>query len=290
MRVVMIENPLPRPGGSGQTAPLSEADGVVKSLRGAVSPTLCGEAQANSRLSEEHTTDEHTALLAHCSFETNEKAGIQFYTYMFKQPRFVAAVYLYMMYGIIIASLDTTLPLHIQQKFNWGSYPAGMMFLALQAPCILLSMLFGWLRDRVGTRYTTGIAFLVIAPDLCLLGIPGDKRFPWAQSENGKVMYVTAVVVLGGLISLLNGLGSIEGGRRSMIVFPFTLRCFDALADRGIVPVVVEEIQIRYPGIFGPHGGSSRIYSLAAMSWTLGLLIGPIVPGCAYPSYPALIT
>ena len=221
MRVIMIENPLPRAGINGHITPVPEADNLVNGLRVAAPPTSCRESKVNSRRSEENATDEQTALLAHPSSETSEKAGIQFYIYMFRQPRIVAAMFLYFMYGIILASLDTTLPLHIKETFNWGSYPAGMMFLALQAPSIPLSVPFGRLRDRLGSRYPTGIAFLLIAPDLCLLGIPGDKRFSWAQSEDGKIVYVTAVVVLGVLISALNGLGSVEGG--GMPIYRFTL-------------------------------------------------------------------
>lgn len=221
MRVIMIENPLPRAGKNGHITPVPEADNLVNGLRGAASPTSCRESKVNSCRSEENTTDEQTALLSHPPSDASEKAGIQFYIYMFRQPRFLAAMFLYFMYGIIIASLDTTLPLHIKEKFDWGSYPAGMMFLALQAPSIPLSVPFGRLRDRFGSRYPTGIAYLLVAPDLCLLGIPGDKRFSWAQREDGKIIYVTAVVVLGVLISALNGIGSVEGGGKPIYHFTF---------------------------------------------------------------------
>lgn len=221
MRVIMIENPLPKAGRNKHITPVPEADNLVNGLRGAASPTSRREAKVNSRRPEETATDEQTALLAHPSSETSEKAGIQFYIYMFKQPRFLAAMFLYFMYGIILASLNTTLPLHVEEIFNWGSYPAGMMFLALQAPSIPLSVPFGRLRDRFGSRYPTGIAYLLVAPDLCLLGIPGDKHFSWAQSENGKIVYVTAVVVLGVLISALNGIGSVEGGGKP--IYHFTI-------------------------------------------------------------------
>ena len=212
MRVIMIENPLPRTGRNKFMTLVPEADNLVNDLRGAASPTSCRNSKVNSRRSEQNVADERTALIAHPSSETSEKAGIQFYIYMFKQPRCSAAMFLYFIYGIILASLNTTLPLHIKEKFEWGSYPAGMMFLALQAPSIPLSVPFGRLRDRLGSRYPTGIAFLLVAPDLCLLGIPGDRRFSWAQIEDGRIVYVTAVVVLGVLISTLNGIGSVEGG------------------------------------------------------------------------------
>lgn len=45
------------------------------------------------------------------------------------------------------------------------------------------------------------------------------------------------------------------------------------------MPVTVDEIEARHPGIFGPHGGYSRALSIASMSWTLGSFVGPIISG-----------
>lgn len=43
---------------------------------------------------------------------------------------------------------------------------------------------------------------------------------------------------------------------------------------------VVDRLEERHPGIFGPSGGYSRAYSLCSMSWTLGMLLGPLLSGC----------
>lgn len=47
--------------------------------------------------------------------------------------------------------------------------------------------------------------------------------------------------------------------------------------------VIIETLEERHPGIFGPTGGFSRAYALGSMSWTLGMLLGPLLSGCTSP-------
>ncbi|KAK4691378.1 hypothetical protein P7C71_g5608, partial [Lecanoromycetidae sp. Uapishka_2] len=204
MRTAMIENPKYRTG--------ALQDPSVAVVSDSVKAPVVSSVSRRGSLSSEESVDERSALLSHSLSPVTELSGIRFYTYLLKRPRFAAAMWLYMMNGIVLVSLDTTLPLHVEAKFQWGSYLAGMMFLVLQAPGILLCPFFGWLRDRVGTRYPTGIAFLLIAPDLCIMGMPSYSYTSWAQGERAEAIYVTSVVVLGVLMSSLNGVGSIEGG------------------------------------------------------------------------------
>lgn len=207
MRLAMIENSQHR-AGAGRESPRTKAAPDIEGDPAAVVFSTVAAARKGS------IDNERSALLPpNHSPPVKEQSGLHFYIYLFTQPRFTAAMCLYMINGIVIASLDATLPLHVKATFKWGSYLAGLMFLGLQAPGILLSPFFGWVRDRVGTRYPTGIAFLLIAPDLCVMGMPGDENFPWAQRERGKAVFVASVVVLGFLISSLNGVGTIEGGR-----------------------------------------------------------------------------
>lgn len=43
---------------------------------------------------------------------------------------------------------------------------------------------------------------------------------------------------------------------------------------------VVDEFEKTNPGIFGPHGGYSRVCAISSMSWTVGMLLGPLISGC----------
>ncbi|RAH68526.1 MFS transporter [Aspergillus aculeatinus CBS 121060] len=189
--------------------------------------------------------------------QTPEQAGLQYYRYLLRQPRFTAAMTAYTFYAMLVASFDTTLPLHIRDVFGWGSLPAGLLFVGLQVPGILLTPVCGWLKDRVGTRLPTTLGFLLLTPCLWVLGIPGDGRFPWASgdSQMGRALYTAAVVVIGYFFSALNGVGFLEA------------------------TLTINDLEAKHPGIFGPHGGHSRAQSIAWMGWTIGMFLGPIVSG-----------
>ncbi|KAH7369645.1 putative MFS multidrug transporter [Rhexocercosporidium sp. MPI-PUGE-AT-0058] len=185
-----------------------------------------------------------------------EKKGISFYVYVLRQRRFLGGITSFMAYSIIISSFDTTLPLHVRDAFNWGSLQAGLMFLALQGPGVLLGPLAGSLKDRVGTRSPAAIAFFVMAPSVLLMGLPGDGRVAWLDVEDrGKALYIICMIVIGCMIPLLSGVGVLE------------------------LTSAIEEMQNDCPEIFGRQGGNSRAISIANMSWIIGIFIGPIISG-----------
>lgn len=41
----------------------------------------------------------------------------------------------------------------------------------------------------------------------------------------------------------------------------------------------IDDLQSARPGVFGTHGGYARTYSLSNLSFSTGLLIGPLVSG-----------
>ncbi|PWY75038.1 MFS multidrug transporter [Aspergillus heteromorphus CBS 117.55] len=179
--------------------------------------------------------------------------GWKFYIYLLGHRRFQCGVISYFSFAVLISSFDTTLPLHVRDVFNWGSLPAGMMFFALQGPGIILSPLCGWLKDRVGTRWPTTVGFLLLAPVMWIIGMPGDERFPWINEGNrGIVIYAVAVTVVGSVSCLLNGAGTIEA------------------------TITIDEIEAKYPGL---SVGYSRALSMVSMSWTSGAFIGPVLSG-----------
>ncbi|MCJ1463352.1 hypothetical protein MMC07_001959 [Pseudocyphellaria aurata] len=247
MRILMIENPRSRPSAN------IPSDFTNKSVESA---TRRGSPDSEISATDCH---ERTSLLAPRAGEVKEQTGIRFYLCLSRYPRFVTAQYAYMLFSLLLSSLEATLPLHVQEVFGWSSFGAGMMFFGLQAPGIVLGPIVGWLRDRVGTRHPTWIAFAIIAPDMWLMGTPGDARFPWAMGDQGKAIYTASVIALGCFSNLLNGVGLMESKS------------------------VIDEVETANPGIFGPYGGYSRVTAVSSMSWTTGMLLGPIISGCKFP-------
>lgn len=165
-------------------------------------------------LNHPNPIDEHTSLLSSRSNskpqQTEVKKGIHFYIYIFRHRSFVTALYSYMVFSMIISAFEATLPLHIQEVFNWGAFPAGMLFVLIGAPGILLNPLCGWLRDRLGTRHPTWIAFTLLAPIMWLLGCPGDARYPWANGAQAQKIYIASVVGIGTVSCMLSSVAAVE--------------------------------------------------------------------------------
>ncbi|KAB8078487.1 major facilitator superfamily domain-containing protein [Aspergillus leporis] len=199
---------------------------------------------------------ENDPLLHSNPIAVEEKRGWHFYTYLLRHRQFICGAVSYFVFAILISSFDTTIPLHVRDVFDWGSMNAGLLFVGLQGPGIIMSPICGWLKDRYGTRYPTAAGFAILTPIMWVLGMPGNDRFPWANRGNtGQIIYAAAVTAVGTFSCLLNGAGTIEA------------------------TVSVDEIEAKHPGIFGANGGYSRALSLVSMSWTLGAFIGPILSG-----------
>lgn len=165
--------------------------------------------------------DEHTSLLSSgLNPQTEVKKGLQFYTYIFRHRSFVAALYAYMVFSILISAFEATLPLHVQEIFNWGSFPSGILFVLIGAPGILLNPLCGWLRDRLGTRHPTWIAFALLAPIMWLLGCPGDVRYPWANGANAQGIYIASVAGIGTVSCMLSSVAAVETRCKSLLSPP----------------------------------------------------------------------
>ncbi|RAK76885.1 MFS general substrate transporter [Aspergillus fijiensis CBS 313.89] len=161
------------------------------------------------------------------------------------------------LFAIIIASFETTIPIHIKAVFHWESLQAGLLFLLLQAPSMILVIPAGWLKDRIGMRYPVTIGFLCLAPSLWLLGVPGHAQDVWwtDDEDTNRVIYIATLLAIGVWRTLLLGFGAVE------------------------VLHGANELSHEYPGIFGPHGGYSRSFSMSNISWKLGMFVGPLVSG-----------
>ncbi|PLB44415.1 MFS general substrate transporter [Aspergillus steynii IBT 23096] len=179
-----------------------------------------------------------------------------FYGLMFREPRFLTGAANLLLYNIITAGFNTTLPLHLRGIFHWRSMTTGLIFLGLQLPQVILGPLIGCLRDLLGYRYLTTVGWVLLAPLLWLLGVPGSDTFSWSRPEtHGKASFFTCITGIGVMLSLVRGGGALQMTR------------------------VMYELQSKDPTVFGDYGASSRLFSLIEIFFNLGLALGPLLSG-----------
>ncbi|KAL8674326.1 MAG: hypothetical protein Q9168_001255 [Polycauliona sp. 1 TL-2023] len=87
-----------------------------------------------------------------------------------RSPKVWTAMYGAFVYMVVITSFDATLPRFVQSTFGWGSFNAGLIFLAISLPG-LLGGLLGTLSDRWGPRFLALTGFAVAVPPLGLLAL-----------------------------------------------------------------------------------------------------------------------
>ncbi|KAL4936813.1 hypothetical protein BDV06DRAFT_216375 [Aspergillus oleicola] len=183
-------------------------------------------------------------------------SSIGIYWLMLSKRRVATALVADVLFAVIIASFEATIPLHVRDIFHWESLQAGILFLLLQAPALSLVIPAGWLKDRIGMRLPATVGFLLMGPCLWLLGVPGNFSFKWASDRHtGKAIYITTLVGIGICRTLLLGFGGVE-------------------VLRG-----ANELTAEIPGVFGAGDGYSRAFAMSNVSWKLGMFLGPLLSG-----------
>ncbi|KAJ5570096.1 major facilitator superfamily domain-containing protein [Penicillium hispanicum] len=179
-----------------------------------------------------------------------------FYRIVLGDVRILTGLLINLVCSAIIASFDTTLPSHLRSVFGWNSLHVGVSLLALQTPSLVINPFVGWLRDRVGLRYPTSVGWCLLAPLLWLLGTVGHQGFEWASPHtNGVAISITTLICIGITSAFVRGADSIQ------------------------LPVVLDELQTQSPESFGQYGGTSRIFSMLEVAFSVGLMIGPLISG-----------
>lgn len=152
-----------------------------------------------------------------------------FYETMLTDPRVLVGLANTVLSSALLASFDTTLPLHLRDTFGWGSLPAGIMFLSLHLPFILLGPLAGWVRDRAGLRYPTTVGWALLALVMWLIGVPGSGIFAPDSVVNTETMFIFAIVIFGIVVPFVRGVGFLQVSRESLPSFLHLLYSTDLL-------------------------------------------------------------
>ncbi|GAW17779.1 hypothetical protein ANO14919_072460 [Xylariales sp. No.14919] len=168
----------------------------------------------------------------------------------FKSPRLLMSLCLAFVQASLLAVYDATIPTEAQILFDFSPLRAGLLFIALDVPYLLLGPVAGWAVDRYGTKRAAVIGFGWMVPVLILLRLPSDEILP--KSKN---------IVLYCALLALNGVGL------AVIGSPSVVEASD----------VVQKYDKANPGFFGENGPYAQLYGFNSLFFCAGLTIGPLV-------------
>ncbi|KAF5094098.1 hypothetical protein DV451_005092 [Geotrichum candidum] len=162
--------------------------------------------------------------------------------------RVACAVFLGVSMAWIMASIDTTMTLHLAELFGFNSLQSGLVFLALAGPT-LLEPLAGKVSDRYGSKYCITFGYVMLAPFFILLRIPDEK------TTGNIVLFIVLVVLCGTSLMIVTA---------------------PSLAE---ITKSITELESKHPGIYGKSKGFGQGYGLFNVGFSIGSLIGPFQAG-----------
>ncbi|KAK9478268.1 major facilitator superfamily domain-containing protein [Lipomyces japonicus] len=167
---------------------------------------------------------------------------------LLKEYRIINGLFLVTLCGWILTGLETTLPIHVEDLFEFNSLGAGLIFLPI-ALTSLIAPLIGWWVDRKGSRLPLALGFLLSCPFLVLLRLPNHNA-------------VSQVVLMCAMLALLG-------------------ICISALLPAAMAEISksVETVEQRTPGIFGKGGANGQAFGLLNMAFSAGSVFGPLEAG-----------
>ncbi|KAI1801249.1 MFS general substrate transporter, partial [Daldinia bambusicola] len=170
----------------------------------------------------------------------------------FRSPRLLVGLSLAFVQASLLALFDATIPTEAQSLFNFTSLQAGLLFIALDVPYLILGPVAGWAVDRYGTKIAAVVGFGYLVPALSLLRLPSDS-----------ILSGTSNIILYCALLALNGVGL------AIIGSPSVVETSD----------VVEKFNKANPGFFGVNGPYAQLYGFNSLFFCAGLTIGPVMAG-----------
>ncbi|KAF2963428.1 hypothetical protein GQX73_g10153 [Xylaria multiplex] len=169
-----------------------------------------------------------------------------------KSPRLLMSLCLAFVQASLLAVYDATIPTEVQTLFHFSPLKAGLLFIALDVPYLLLGPVAGWAVDRYGTKRAAVIGFGWMVPALILLRLPSGELLPRPKN-----------IILYCALLALNGVGL------AIIGSPSVVEASD----------IVQKYDKANPGFFGENGPYAQLYGFNSLFFCAGLTIGPVVAG-----------
>ncbi|KAI3319005.1 major facilitator superfamily domain-containing protein [Xylariaceae sp. AK1471] len=170
----------------------------------------------------------------------------------FKSPRLSMSFCLAFVQAALLAVYDATIPTEAQSLFQFSSLQAGLIFIALDVPYLLLGPVAGWAVDRYGTKRAAVIGFGWMVPVLILLRLPPEELLP--KSRN-IILYCALLALNGVGLAIIGSPGVVEASH------------------------VVQKYDKANPGFFGENGPYAQLYGFNSLFFCAGLTVGPVVAG-----------
>lgn len=166
-----------------------------------------------------------------------------------KNPNFIAALVLQFVMATLFGTYDATLPTEALKLFHVNPLQAGLIFIPVCLPGMLLGPLAGKLIDKFGGKPMAVIGFLWPIPALLCLRIP----------QEGGIDEMIKMAVILSFAGMANGL---FGGSPTVELTR-----------------IVGLYHKANPELFGEQGPYCQSYALGSLTYSLGLTVGPILAG-----------
>lgn len=173
--------------------------------------------------------------------------------YCLSDPRLLVALLLAFVQAALLATFDATIPTEAVSLFDFDSLQAGLLFIALDIPYLILGPVAGWAVDKYGTKPAAVLGFAYLVPTLILLRLPSEHLTPDRHSN----------IILYSALLALNGIGL------AIIGSPSIVEASD----------IVQKYDKANPGLFGDNGPYAQLYGFNSLVFSAGLTVGPILSG-----------
>ena len=220
------------------------------------------QEETNPRDYEEREDDEETALLGKkeedcCKIENRDELSrpVRAFPilYCLSDMRVAVALLMALVQAMILSMADATVPTEAKSLLGFSSLGAGLLFVALGIPDLLIGPIAGRAVDKYGTKPAAVFGFAFLVPVLVLMRLPVD----------GVVDGQKNILILWCTMLALNGAGLAIIGSPSIVEASSVVQKYDKANE----------------GFFGKNGPYAQLYGFQSLTFSAGLTLGPVLSG-----------
>lgn len=170
-------------------------------------------------------------------------------TYCLQDSRLLIALLQILMQFSLLTTFDAIIPTKTHDFYDFDSLKAGLFFIPLILPYLLLDPIAEWVVDHYGTKPIATIGFSYMVPILILLRLVRGG----GSSEIARYDVLLAFCGLG--FALISSAPSVKAAQ------------------------MVRQYHKANPGFFGDNGPYAQLYGMNSLVFSLGMTLGPLIDG-----------